>query len=280
VQFLRPAALLLVAACAGIAGDSKSDGREAIHCAFLRLYNFEFPGTHAILDHRIAAEPSDCLAYGVRASAYLFSELSRLGILEAEFLGDDDRIVDKKKLKPDPNLKKALMEALDLASRCAHARLDRQPRDADALFTLCMVSGVETDYAALVEKRQFGSLYYARQSQKYATRLLNQDPSSYDAYLTSGVSEYLLGSLPFFLRWFIHFDRVQGSKQKAIENLELVSRSGHYLRPFAKILLAIIYMREKQPRKSEAMLREYLREYPENPLVRRELARIDARRKQ
>ncbi|MGC9973338.1 MAG: hypothetical protein ABSE56_22405 [Bryobacteraceae bacterium] len=279
MQLLRPAALLLVAACAGIAADPKTDGSDVIHRAFLRLYNFDFPGTHAILDRRLSEDPSDSLAYGVRASAYLFSELDRLGILEAEFLGDDDRIIDKKKGKPDPNVKKALMDALEKARQSAYARLARQPRDPEALFTLCVASGVETDYAALVEKRQWGSLSYAKQSQKYAARLLSQDPTYYDAYLTSGVSEYLLGSLPFFLRWFIHFDQVQGSKQKAIENLELVGRSGRYLKPFAKILLAIIYMREKQPRKSEAMLRDYLREYPENPLVRHELALIDARRR-
>jgi hypothetical protein len=279
VKLLRPAALLLVAACAGIAADTKTDGSDAIHRAFLRLYNFDFPGTHAILDRRLAENPSDSLAYAVRASAYLFSELYRLRILEAEFLGDDDRIIDKKKEKPDPNLKIAMTDALNLARWSATARLARQPRDPEALFALCVVSGVETDYAALVEKRQWGSLSYAKQSQKYAARLLSQDPTYYDAYLTSGVSEYLLGSIPFFLRWFIRFDQVQGSKQKAIENLELVGRSGRYLKPFAKILLAIIYLREKQPGKSEAMLREYARDYPDNPLIRHELARLDAKRR-
>ncbi len=279
MQLFRPVALLLLAASAAAAADTKTDGADAVHNAFLRLYNFDFPGTHAILDRRLAEAPTDSMAYAVRASAYLFSELYRLRILEAEFLSDDDRIIDKKKEKPDQNLKKAMMDALELARRSAYNRLAKQPRDSEALFTLCVVSGVETDYAALVEKRQWGSLSYAKQSQKYAARLLSQDPTYYDAYLTSGVSEYLLGSIPFFLRWFIRFDQVQGSKQKAIENLELVGRSGRYLKPFAKILLAIIYIREKQPRKSEAMLREYARDYPENPLIRHELALLDAKRR-
>lgn len=274
MHFFRPLALLAVAAAGGCAAQPVAKGPDGIQLALARLYNFDFPGTHAILNRQIAENPTDSLAYGMRASAYLFTELDRLSILEAEFLGDDDRIIDKKKGKPDPNLKKALMEALETARRLALARLDREPRNTDALFTLCLVSGVQTDYAALVEKRQFFSLVYAKQSQKYAVRLLKENPKFYDAYLTAGVSEYLLGSMPFFLRWFIHFDQVRGSKEKAIENLELVGRSGVYLRPFAKILLAIIYMREKQPRKSEALLKEYALEFPENRLVRHELTRI------
>lgn len=261
-----------------MSAEPKATDADAIHRAFSRLYNFDFAGTHAILDRRVASEPSDPLAYAVRASAYLFSELNRLGILEAEFLTDDDRIIDKKKGKPDPDIKKAMVEALEQARRNAEAKLARQPENAEALFAMCVVTGVQTDYAALVEKRQFGSLFYAKQSQKYAVRLLRQNPTFYDAYLTSGVSEYLLGSMPFFLRWFIRFDQVQGNKQKAMDNLELVAREGHYLGPFARILLAIIYVREKQPGKSEAMLREYAKEYPENPLIRRELTRLAERR--
>ena len=274
MHFFRPLALLAVAAAGGCAAQTVANGPDAIQLALARLYNFDFPGTHAILNRQIAENPTDSLAYGMRACAYLFTELDRLSILEAEFLSDDDRIIDKKKGKPDPNLKKSLMDALETARSLALAKLDREPRNTDALFTLCLVSGVQTDYAALVEKRQFFSLVFAKQSQKYAVRLLKENPKFYDAYLTAGVSEYLLGSMPFFLRWFVHFEQVQGNKAKAIENLELVGRSGLYLRPFAKILLAIIYMREKQPQKSEALLKEYYVEFPENRLVRNELARI------
>jgi hypothetical protein len=278
MRALWPVAGLLLFACAASAVEQNANGASSIHRAFYRLYNFDFAGTHKILDRHLAEDPDDPLGYAVRASAYLFQELHRLSILEAEFLVDDDRITEKKKGRPDAAVKQAMMEALAQARRHAEARLAANPKDEEALFTMCVVSGVETDYAALVEKRQFGSLSYAKQSQKYAVRLLGQNPHYYDAYLTAGVSEYLLGSMPFFLRWFVRFECAEGSKKKAVENLKLVSRSGLYLKPFAKILLSIIYLREKQPVESEQMLREFAREYPENPLVRRELARLEQRR--
>lgn len=36
-------------------------------------------------------------------------------------------------------------------------------------------------------------------------------------------------------------------KKKGIEQLEIAAKSGHYLRPFAKILLALTALREKKP---------------------------------
>ncbi|HOL71283.1 MAG TPA: hypothetical protein PLP04_02265 [Bryobacteraceae bacterium] len=274
-RFWAAAALLLLAA-AGLPGQN-ANGTPAIHQALERLYSFDFAGTHRILDRHLTEKPDDPLGYMVRASAYLFSELHRLGILEAEFFVDDERITAKKKGRPDEEVKRAMQEALAQARRHAEVRLEANPRDEDALFTMSAVSGIETDYAALVEKRQLGSLAYARQSQKFAVRLLDQNPHYYDAYLTAGVSEYLVGSMPFFMRWFARFDRVKGSKKQAVENLKLVAQSGTFLRPFAKILLSIIYLREKRPEESERMLREFACEYPDNPLIRRELARLERR---
>ena len=77
-----------------------------------------------------------------------------------------------------------------------------------------------------------GSLSSARSANDYARRLIKLNPQFIDAYLTTGLSEYLIGSLPFYVRWFVHFDGVSGSKTQAIDNLQLVARSGRYLRPF------------------------------------------------
>jgi hypothetical protein len=68
---------------------------------------------------------------------------------------------------------------------------------------------------------------------------------------------------------------VQGSKEQGVKNLQLVVREGHYFKPFAKILLAIIDLREKRPRETEKLLEELARAYPSNPLFRKELARIN-----
>jgi hypothetical protein len=212
----------------------------------------------------------------VRASAFLFLELDRLGLLEEEFLTDDDLIAAKRRLKPDPYVRSQFTQAVQNAQSRAEARLAANPDDRDALFTMCMTQGMITDYMALVEKHQIRSLAPAKNSNRYAQRLLRIAPQFWDAYLSAGISEYLIGSLPFFIRWFQHFDNVQGSKEQGIRNLQLVAEKGHYMRPFAKILLGIVFMREKKPQRTEQLLAELTREYPENPLLRRELDKVHA----
>jgi hypothetical protein len=118
------------------------------------------------------------------------------------------------------------------------------------------------------------SLSNAKQSQAHAVELRKRVPDFYDALLTSGISEYMIGSLPFFVKWFIRFPETEGSKEKAIQNLETVSRKGFYMGPFARILLAIIHLREKRPRESVRVLEILTREYPSNPLLKREYDRL------
>jgi hypothetical protein len=244
--------------------------------AFDQLYNFKFPAAHADIDRYIAGHPKEPVGYAIRASAYLFYELDRLGILESEFLTSDKHIADKKTLRPDPDVRAKFLKSLDDAQSRADAALAANPNDRQALFAMSIVEGVTTDYMAFVEKHQIASLSPAKRSNNYAQRLLKLSPPCVDAYITAGISEYMVGSLPFFIRWFVRFDNVQGSKEQGVKNLELVVREGHYFKPFAKILLAIIDLREKRPRETEKLLEELAQSYPSNPLFRKELARMNS----
>lgn len=245
--------------------------------ALQSLYNFEFPAAHSTLNEYIATHPQEALPYAFRGATYLFYELDRLGALESEFLTDDDRLVEKTRPRPDPGIRKQFLQALDDAQKRAEASLKSNPNDHDALFAMCVISGVSTDYMALVEKRQMGSLSAAKRSNGYAQRLLKLDPKFYDAYLTAGFSEYMIGSLPFFIRWFVHFDNVDGNKQRGIQNLETVARDGHYLKPLAKVFLGIIDLREKKPDEARRLLAELAHDYPRNPLYRKELDKLSVK---
>jgi len=238
------------------------------------MYNTDFAGAHADLARYVAAQPTDPFGYAVQASAYLFSELDRLGILESEFFADDKRIIEKKKLKPDPVVHDKFMQAVNDAEAHGNKVLESNANDQNALFAMAITQGVIMDYTALVEKRQLSSLAPARRANNYAQQLLKANPQFYDAYLTTGLNEYLLGSLPFYVKWFVHFDGADGDKGTGMDHLKLVARSGHYLRPFAKILLAVCYLREKQPRETQKLLAELSSEFPANPLLRKELAKV------
>ncbi|MBY0507375.1 MAG: hypothetical protein K2X03_25900 [Bryobacteraceae bacterium] len=245
-----------------------------VKSALGRMYNCDFTAANHLLDDYIRKEPADPLGHTFRASSDLFFELDRLKVLEGEFFADDKRIADKKGLKPDPNLRAAFLGAIERGRQTANQRLKANPNDSDALFALAINSGMAMDYTALIEKRQIASLSLAKDAQRLALQVLKVDPGYTDAYMTTGSTEYLLGSLPFFVKWFVKFDDAQGDKLLAVRKLERVVEGGRYLGPFAKILLSLIHLREKRLPQSVRLLDELTREFPENPLFKKELVRV------
>ena len=56
------------------------------------------------------------------------------------------------------------------------------------------------------------------------------------------------------VRWFVRLGGVSGDKQVGLSELQLTAQRGHYLAPFARILLAIAYVREKDKPRAREML--------------------------
>ena len=260
------------------AGAPPAANATAIDRGFQRLYNFDFPGAFTVLDDAARTEPDNALVDSVRAVTYLYREMARLHILESTFFLNTNNLVDgATKLKPDPAARGAMFAAMEAARRRATARLAQSPDDVEALFALCMAAGVETDYAGLVEGRTWRSVKLAPNSLRYANRLLAQTPPFYDAYLNFGAVEYIVGDLPFFVRWFVRFDGIKGDKARGIEELKMTAERGRYYGPFARVLLVLVSLREHRPAEAEQWLRGLVNDFPENPLFGKELARLHGR---
>jgi len=57
--------------------------------------------------------------------------------------------------------------------------------------------------------------------------------------------------------------------------LQLTAQRGHYLAPFARILLAIAYVRDKDKLRARDLLVSLRDEFPHNPLFAQEISRLD-----
>ena len=261
-------------ACSPALGQAQQEPSSAIDQAFRYLYNFEFQDAHRVLDRFEREYPDNPMGGATRSAVYLFTELHRLDLLASEFFQDRGDRIQKKKLDPDPVLRDKLFETTAQTRESGRKILASDPKNVEALFALSTAAGIESDYLFFVEKKRLGSLKLHKESHNYCRQLLEIDPDYPDAYLTSGFYEYLVGDLPFFLRWFIRFDGVEGDKEKGIERLQYVSKNARYSAGFAKVLLAAVYLREERPADSVDMLAELSREYPSNPLFPREALRI------
>jgi hypothetical protein len=95
--------------------------------------------------------------------------------------------------------------------------------------------------------------------------------------LRLGTANYIIGSLPGTKKFFLGFAGIHGDKKRGIEQLETAANHGHYLRPFAKVLLALTALREKKREVARAQLTELVAEFPENTLFAVELAKLNVR---
>ncbi len=100
-------------------------------------------------------------------------------------------------------------------------------------------------------------------------------PDAADAYLGLGAANYIIGSLPGIKKFSLGFAGIHGDKRVGLQQLATAADHGHYLRPFAKILLALAAVREKKPELARTQLKELVAEFPENTLFAGELAKLD-----
>ncbi|HEX3105535.1 MAG TPA: hypothetical protein VHQ22_13905 [Terriglobales bacterium] len=243
---------------------------------FQLLYSLDFDAAHRIFAAWEQSRPDDPMGPTCDAAGLLFSEFHRLGVLEAQFFEDDKKFESRQKLSPDPATRTRFDEEIQKAQTIARNQLAKNPKDRDSLFALTLTNGLEADYAALIEKRNVASLHYTKESTAWGQQTLAVDPECYDAHIAGGISKYLVGSMAAPVRWLVRLGGVSGDKQAGIKELKLVADRGHYLAPFADILLAIAYVRDHDKPHARELLAALRTEFPTNPLFGQEIARIDS----
>jgi hypothetical protein len=77
------------------------------------------------------------------------------------------------------------------------------------------------------------------------------------------------------VRWLMRVGGSPGDKQGGIADLQLTAQQGHYLAPFARILPAIAYVRDKEKFKALQLLSALRTEFPNNTLFPREIAGLE-----
>jgi hypothetical protein len=242
---------------------------------FRRLYDLDFGGGQREFESWEKLNPENPMGPASEAAGILFSEFNRLGVLEAQFYEDDSVFGARKKYQADPGERARFDKQLSRAEDLAKSRLSRDPRDGDALLAMTFAAGLRSDYAALIEKRNLASLHYNKEATAWAQQLLAVDPNCYDAHLAGGVSRYIIGSMAAPVRWLVRLRGVTGDKAGGIAELQKTATQGHLLAPFARILLAIAYVREKDAPRARELLVGLQRDFPNNALFGRELARLD-----
>jgi hypothetical protein len=249
---------------------------QELDAGFRLLYEVKFDQAREAFAKWQQKRPAEPLGPALEAASDLFEEFYLKGVLTSEFFLDDNRMLGGIKDKPDPELERQFASAVQRAQRLARARMAQQPKDPDALFALTLIGGMQADDFFLIQKRQLDSMRSLRETQRYARILLAVAPDTDDAYLALGVANYVIGCLPVYKRAVLWMGGVHGDKELGMQQVAraAASENARYLRPFARLMLALAALREKDPDLARLQLQALTVEFPENPLFAKELAKV------
>jgi tetratricopeptide (TPR) repeat protein len=237
------------------------------------LYEQKFPEAREIFQKWADQNPTEPFGQVSIAASYLFQEFFLQRVLTSEYFLDDKRFLGGITGTPDPGRIKAFQEAVTRARFLASQRLKARARDPEALYALTLCAGMQSDADSMLLKKHYDGLKHMKEANSNAELLLRDHPEAYDVYVAPGIAYYIIGSLSSSARFVLWFGGVHGDKQLGMKQVQKTAENGHYLKPFAKILLALSARREKQNALAQKNLKELTEEFPGNEVYDTEYAK-------
>jgi len=242
---------------------------------FQRLYELNFDGARVEFLAFQKARPDDPLGKAAEAASYLFEQFNTKGVLTSEFFLNDAKFLGGVDGNAAQNQNSAFLATNNQARFLAKERLKSNPHDLHGLLGLTIADGMESDYDALIIKKQLDGLKMMKQAEAEASTLLAIDPTQQDANVALGMSNYVIGCLPGYKRAFVWFGGIHGDRTRGMAQMKSAADNGHYLQPFAKVMLALAYEREHQMDRAHELLAELAVQFPANTVFAREAAIAD-----
>jgi tetratricopeptide (TPR) repeat protein len=240
------------------------------------FYNLEYDEATAEFRKEAAAKPEDAAAWNHIAMSLLYQEMFRFGALESELVNGTNPFLRREKMNPSLADQREFAAALQKAMAISQARLDKNPKDVQALYTLGVAHGLRANYNFLVRKAYMDSLRDATAARQFHNKVTELEPANVDARLVQGVYDYMVGSLPWHIRMVGFLAGFSSDKERGIRTLEEVSRRGTLNDVDAEVLLCAIYRRQRSLTKAVPLLQDLIRRFPRNFLFRFELSQMDA----
>lgn len=246
-----------------------------LESGYQHLYELNFTAARTDFVDYQKARPDDPLGKASEAASYLFEQFHARGVLTSEFFVNDATFLGGVPGTAEENRNPGFVEANSQAREQAKKLLKKDPNDIHGLLALTIADGMESDYDAIVIKKQLPGLSMMRQAEADAKTLLAIDPTQQDANVALGMSNYVIGSLPSYKRAFLWFGGLHGDKQRGMDQMGSAAEHGHYLQPFAKVMLALAYEREHKPARARELLAQLAVEFPRNTVFARELSLVE-----
>lgn len=224
--------------------------------------NREFGLAVETFERHLASEPDSPEAHLLLTKALLYQELHRLGHVGTRAFRGDRQYRSAKKPKPDPEVSRQILAALERGRQACEQVLSESVDDKAALHSLAQLYLVQATHEYFVAKAYLKALASGRQARALSYRMGELFPHFPDGLLVAGFQEYILGKLPWALKVMIAMRGYRGSKKKGIELVERVAQEGVQNRDEARILMAVIDRWERPPKDAAAAFARLAEDFP------------------
>lgn len=267
--------LLLVPACALAQQTSKplvsSSQLDILRAAgYEALYNLDYDGARRRFTELARLYPDHPAGPQCIAATVWLQQLNQSWRLKASLYNNDAYSGNNEKI--DRKLLAEFRDAIRQAKALSETRLRKDPSDVEALYFLGAAEGLESAFAAGVERRFMAALRSGSRAVDLHREVLKRDPEYRDAELTIGLYNYVVGSLPMAVKIVAGTIGYKGSKRRGLETLERVAKEGKWAKDVARVLLVDLYKRERRWMDAAVVAADLSKRYPQNYLLKLQIA--------
>jgi tetratricopeptide (TPR) repeat protein len=266
-------ALLPVNALSKIEG-SQAELSDPVATAIEHLRNLEYDLAIQQLQRWLEKHPEDLRAHNYLGISVLYQEMFQRGVLESRVYGHGGDVFKASKVTLTPEFQQQLLSTLEKAQALADRRTKSDPKDKEALYWAGVTHGTRATYHFTLRKEYMPALHESTDALKLHRSLLEMDPHYVDAYLIVGMNNYIVGSLPWYIKVLASMTGRHGDRAEGIEQVKRVTEEGKYAREDARLMLAVLYQREKKFGEALRVYEAMARAHPRNYLLPCEVAAL------
>jgi len=170
--------------------------------------------------------------------------------------------------------REAFFEGIARSQDNARRYLETHPGSLEARYYLGSCEGALGVFAFTIERKYRKALKHGKESYRIQRAIIEEDPEFADAYMTVGTYEYVIGNLPWYIKWFATLAGYRGSEARGFEYVARAAEKGYFVRNDARLLLMVMYVRENENAYALEMAHQLHRWYPENYLLHLNRAQI------
>jgi hypothetical protein len=246
-----------------------------VRMAYDHFYTLDYDGALRRFEKVEQAHPDDPMAADYVLETVVFHELYNLDLMDTTLYAHDGFLTGKHQVTEDKAFTAHIDDLTDLAMRLAQTRLEKNPKDVDALYARGWAKSLRATYMALVQRSFIPALRMALQARDDNDKVLQIDPDYVDAELVVGVHQYVAGALPLPIKLVAGLAGIHGSKQKGIAMLRDCGEHGVTTSVEARTALALFLRREAKYDEAAEVNESLKRQYPHNFLFWLESANLE-----